>query len=483
MKIHFGRSNKGARIRESMPQRRTFLPATTFACLYAVLLLCIPTRLIVGPIGAPGTPASLFAMAGLLWWTCAAIGGLSNRSGLSPTRIGVGLFAATALASYAAGHIQGWYQPADIHQVSDRRWEPANVAQVTETIASAADRGLLSVAGWVGIVLMTAEGVRSWRDMDRVIKWIVRAATFVAALGVTQYTTGLNLAGYLSIPGLTPLADFGFALSRSDLNRIVSTSAHPIELGVTMSAILPLALHRSLHSSKRSAWIPTLLIGLASLMSVSRSAVVVAAVGLLVLFVSWPWRWRLGALALAPVAAVVGPIALPGLLGTLRALFTNFEHDPSIAGRTADYELTFGLIWEQPLLGRGVSTFVPMVYRTLDNEVLGLLLQIGIIGTTIFLALIAAGLWQAWAPKRMGGSSEQGHLGVAISASLIGIFASYLTFDALGFRQVAGLTFLFVGLAGAMWHLARDSQLAAISGEQGLDQSEIPPAPAHFRSS
>lgn len=452
-------AGRGTRPRREAPLgARDVFPASAFVSMYAILLLCIPTRLIFAPLGAPGTPANLLAIAGLVWWSCAACGGLLIRRGLSPTRVSVGLFVSMTLASYAAGHLYGWYQPADIHQRSDRLWAQADVAQVTAIVSSAADRGLLAVAGWMGIVLMAADGIRSWQDLDRVITWIVRAATFVATLGVVQYFTGLNLAAFLSIPGLTALTDFGNALARSGLNRIVSTSAHPIELGVVMSAILPLALHRSLHAEKRTAWIPTVLIGVASLMSVSRSAIVVAAVALVTLFVAWPWRWRLWALAIAPFAAVAARLALPGLLGTLRSLFTGVEHDPSIAGRTADYDLVLRLVAERPLLGQGMSTFVPMVYRTLDNQVLALLLEIGILGTVAFAALVVVALAQAWAPTRMGGSAEQRHLGVAVSASLIGIVSSYATFDAMGFRQVAGLTFLFIGLAGAVWHLARGSR-------------------------
>src|SRR5690606_16736984 len=153
----------------------------------------------------------------------------------------------------------------------------ADLTQVTAIVSSAADRGMLNIAGWVGIALVTAEGIRSWRELDRVVTVIVGAATFVASLGVIQYFTGLNLAAFLNIPGLTALTDFGNALSRSDLNRIVATSAHPIELGVVMSSVLPLALHRSLHAKSRWGWLPTVLIATASLMSVSRSAVVVAA--------------------------------------------------------------------------------------------------------------------------------------------------------------------------------------------------------------
>ena len=439
------------------------IPAWRFTAMYAVLLLCIPTRLIVGPIGAPGTPANLFAMVGLVWWICSIAGGLNPRRGITPTRLSFGLFTAAVLISYAAGQIQGWYQPADIHQRSDRLWQAANVAQVTETIGSAADRGLLAWAGWAGIVLLTAEGIRSWRELEKVISWVVGAGTFMATIGVIQYFTRWNIAGLLQIPGLTALTDFGNALSRSTLNRIVSTSAHPIELGVVMATILPLALHRSLHSDRKSTWIPTLLIGLAALMSVSRSAIVVAAVALVILFLGWPMRWRLIALALVPVAGVLGPIALPGLLGTLRSLFTGIEHDPSITGRTDDYELVFRMFSERPLFGQGLFTWVPMVYRTIDNQALVLLLELGIVGLAAFAWLILSGLIQALAPLRTGGSAQQRHLGLAVAAALIGITTSYVTFDAMGFRQVAGLTFLMLGLAGAVWHISQDSRDAGLA--------------------
>ena len=451
----------------------TFIPAWRFVAIYAVLLLCVPSRLIVGPIGAPGTPANLLAIAGLLWWCCAVVGGLNHRHGLTPVRIAVGLLTAAVLASYVAGQFAGWYQPADIHQRSDRLWRALTPDEVAETVGSAADRGLLALAGWIGVVLIASEGTRSWRELERVITWIVGAATFVASLGIMQYFTGVNLAGYLQVPGLTPLSSFGAALSRSDLNRVVSTSAHPIELGVIMAAILPLALHRSLHSTRRIAWIPTLLIGLTALMSVSRSAIVVALAGLIVLFIGWPNRWRMVALMATPIAAIIGPVALPGLLGTIRSLFTNLGSDPSVTGRTDDYSLVFRLVDERPLFGQGLFTFIPMVYRTIDNQVLILLLEIGVVGAIAFAVAISVGVFSAWAPRRLGGTQQQRHLGLAVAASLIGIVTSYFTFDALGFRQVAGLTFLLTGLGGAVWYLTRDGLRALPPSEPDNGGEEV----------
>lgn len=453
---------------------RGLLPAHWFASAYVVMLLCIPTRLIVGPIGAPGTPANLFAIAVLLWWICATFAGLGQVRGYTPLRGAFGAFVALVMISYASGNLYGWSQPADIHQRSDRLWEQANVNEVTETLVSAGDRGLLALAGWAGILLITSEGVRTWDELDHVIKWVVRAASVVAAMGIVQYFTGMNVAGLIRIPGLQGLQEFGNALSRSELNRIVSTSAHPIELGVMMSSTLPLALHRSLHAGKRlSAWIPTGLIGVAALMSVSRSAIVVAGIAVAILFIGWPWKRKLLMLAVAPVLAVASRAALPGLLGTIRSLFTGLDSDPSIQGRTDDYPLVFGMIENHPLFGQGLFTWVPMVYRTIDNQMLMMLLELGFVGTVTFVLLVLCGAVIAFTPWRTHGTAEQKHLGLAVAASLLGIVASYFTFDAFGFRQVAGLTFFYIGLCGAVWWLSTASGPAP-----DVDSSSTTP-PAH----
>lgn len=438
------------------PRQGRFLPAWAFVATYAILLLCIPTRLIVGPVGAPGTPANLLAMVGLLWWTCSTVGGLGQVRGVTPMRVAFALFTVAVLLSYAAGHLDGWSQPADIHQRSDRLWEAADVTQVTAIASSAADRGLLALAGWAGVLLLASEGIRSWDQLEKLVDWVVRGAAIVAAMAVVQYFTGSNIASYLQIPGLVGLIEFGDALSRSELNRVVATSAHPIELGVVMAALLPLALHRALRDPRRLVpWIPVALVGVAALMSVSRSAIVVLGVAFLVLFIGWPMRTRVVMAIVAAPLALALRAALPGLLGTIRSLFTGLSADPSVAGRTDDYPLVFGLIEKNPWHGQGLFTFVPMVYRTIDNQLLVMLLEIGYVGTAAFALLFITSQLAAWAPRRRRLDPQKQQLGYAVSAALLGIVTSFATFDALGFRQVAGLTFLLMGMAGAIHHLTR----------------------------
>ncbi|QSR32552.1 hypothetical protein CFI00_19055 [Nocardioides sp. S5] len=433
------------------------LPACGFVALYAVLLLCIPSQLVFRPLGAPGTPANMLGMCALAWWLAATIGGLNPVKRFTPTRIAVGLLAATVLASYASGMVQGWYAPPDVRQATDEFWTlvPPSVGETTGVMISAADRGLLSFAGWMGIVLMTAEGLRSWRDVELVVEWLVWLGAFVGAIGILQFTTGLNIASFFTIPGLSANSDFGGVDSRSVLNRVSATAVHPIEYGVVLGGLLPLAAHRMIHRWGRPlAALPALVIFVGCFMSVSRSAVLVVGVAFIVLLVGWPARWRINALLTMPFAIVGLRLAIPGLVGTLISLFKNLANDPSISGRTSDYGVVFGVMADNPLLGRGLFTFVPRYYRIVDNQYLMFAVELGVIGLVAVLLFLGGAFFQAVAARRRALQTSSQYLSLAVSASLLGIMVSFVTFDALAYPMASGLTMTLVGLAGACWRLS-----------------------------
>jgi polysaccharide biosynthesis protein PslJ len=449
-----GRHTSTRSLAANLAQRVPPVPAMVVPIVYSGLLLVIPSRLAIRQIGAPGTPANIFAIIALVLWLCFMTGGLHSRRGWSLTRTTLAMLVVAVLVSYVSGNLVGWYQPADIHQSSDRLWRSVSPEQLNAVLDSAGNRGLLALAGWAGIVLLTAEGTRSWRDLERIVAWLVGFATVVAALGVFQYFTGVNVAGWFRLPGLSMLMEQN-TFTRSILNRVVVTAAHPIELGVVMAGILPLALHRGLHTGRVIPWTQAAIIFLVCLMSVSRSAIVVMGVATVILLAGWPTRWRLWALILAPIAAVAVRAAFPGLLGTIRALFTNLANDPSIAGRTTDYEIVMRTIHARPMFGQGLYTWVPFYFRTIDNQALMFALEIGLVGTAVFVVLVVAHLAGCLMSRSRATDPRASHLALAIAAGLSGLLTSYVTFDAISFLMVSGVTFLFVGLAGATWNLAR----------------------------
>ena len=425
--------------------------------LYAGLLLCIPSQLIFRPLGAPGTPSNLLGMLALAWWGVATLGGLNPVKRFTPTRIIVSLLTCAVLGSYASGMLQGWYAPSSVRQETDELWTlvPPTVSETTGAMISAADRGLLSFAAWMGIVLLAAEGLRSWRDLELVVEWLVWLGAFVAAIGILQFATGLNIASFFTIPGLTANSDFGAVASRSVLNRVSATAVHPIEYGVVLAGLLPLAAHRMIRRwGQPLAFVPTLVIFVGCFMSVSRSAVIVVGVAFIVLLAGWPRRWRTRALLLTPVAVIGLRLAVPGLVGTLISLFENLVNDPSISGRTSDYGVIFGVIGDNPLFGRGLFTFVPRYYRIVDNQYLVFGVELGSVGLVAFAIFLAVSYRQSHAAHKRALQPDSRDLSLAVSASVAGVAVSFVTFDALGFPMAAGMMMLLVGLAGACWRLA-----------------------------
>ena len=443
------------------------LPAVVFLCAYVTLLLAIPSQLIFRPLGAPGTPANMLGMGALLWWTAARIGGHLSGRARSPVRIMLGVLLLCVLASYAAGSIAGWYAPSNMRQRTDDVWTlsyPA-VDQVAQAMVTAVDRGLLSFAGWLGVALMTLDGLRDWADVQRLVRWLSWSAGVVAGVGIFQFYTGTNLASFIEIPGLVPNSDVGMSLTRSVLNRVSATSGHPIEFGVVASTLFPCALHTALFRRNRWDLLPVFLIGFAAPLAVSRSGILTLGLGLIVMFLGWPRGWRRRGLFLTPVLVVAMRVIVPGLVGTIYSLFRGISDDPSVTGRTADYGVVLDLYGQHPWLGRGLFTFIPRFYRILDTQYLMLLVELGLVGLVVVLSLAVTGVHSALSARRqVRHRPRDAHVGLAVAAGAVGMFVSYITFDAWGYSQTAGLSFLLLGLAGAVHRLARD--VGAVAAEQ-----------------
>ena len=259
----------------------------------------------------------------------------------------------------------------------------------------------------------------------------------------------------MRLPGLTANVDL-VSDSRSGFDRVTAGASHPIEFSVVTAALVPLALHFALHPNTRRRW-PFILALVALLvavpMTVSRSGFLTLAAGLLVYAVALTPRGRLNAIVLGIIGLGVFRALVPGLLGTVRSLFSDIGTDPSIAGRTDDYQLIPVLMDGHWWFGRGLGTFHPQVYFFLDNQYLGSLLEGGVVSLTALIALFAVGIGVAGGVRRRTSDPALRSEAQAIAASLAAFAAAALTFDLLAFRQSAFLVVLLIGCAGAHWSL------------------------------
>ena len=82
-------------------------------------------------------------------------------------------------------------------------------------------------------------------QLQVLLRRLVTCISVIAAIGISQFATGFNLANYVVIPGLTRQIAFVDLLSRDGLNRPSATTAHPLEFAAVLGLALPLALHQA----------------------------------------------------------------------------------------------------------------------------------------------------------------------------------------------------------------------------------------------
>jgi O-antigen ligase len=281
----------------------------------------------------------------------------------------------------------------------------------------------------------------------------------MALLGLIESFTKVNISSIITVPGLVNHQDeiLGFEKRGDGFFRVASTASHYIEFSAVMAMVLPFGLHTARFGRtsgiRASAAVCTVLMAAAIPATLSRTGIVAAAVGGLVMFLVWPWRLRFNMAVLGVGMGAVMMAIRPGLAGTLISLFKSFGEDPSIQGRTNDYVYITQYFEQRPMLGRGPGTFVPTLYFFLDNEWLMHLVTAGIIGVVALAALHLTALSLNVISFRRAKHEVDRHLcACLIAGQLIGITVAG-TFDAFSFSTYAVTFFLVTGFAGAMWRL------------------------------
>lgn len=419
--------------------------AVSCLTLYMLLLLAIPSALVFAPLGAAGGPATILAVALMGWYLALR---LHPKSGLDksyqPIRVAGVLFMCSVLASYAS----------------------ANRHLLTTTARNGADRGIISAVGWLAVLLLAADGIDSRERLNALIHRIVFGVTAMAALAITEFFTGIDASNYIVVPGLSSLPSPTDLETRGGLNRPSATAAHPLELAAVLAIILPIAIHQARFAPpglRRRRWLQVVLISGALPVTISRTAVLeFIAIGI-VLLPTWPKRERryLYAVVLGSIAGMF--VILPKLLSAISTILAQlYTGTASTASRTSAISGALQLIPQHPWFGVGFGTFSPLVYFYTDDEYVNSVIQIGIVGLLTLAVLFAAGWLMARSLRRRSYDAEVRDFAQCLAAAVAAAAVSFATFDALGFKMAAGLTFLLLGCVGAAWRLLRVSPTNAV---------------------
>lgn len=417
--------------------------ASSMLKLYTAVLLLLPPDRGVGGSGI--TAATLLAIAcAWLWVHGMVVPSLGLSTTLHPFH-----WALVAL-SMAVG--------ASLVVAATRPWDALESSSMT--------LGTVNLLSSLAAGLLVADGLRTRSQLEAMVRGLVVLGSIVAFVGVVQFVFEFDLSAYVRFAGLASVdgASSGI-LAREGFSRVIGTTLHPIEFSVVLTMILPLALHLTFRAEpgrRGRWWVAVALIAAATPMSVSRSG----ALGLffvgLVLFPSWTGARRAQALVASGVFLVGMKFLVPGLLGTIKALFLSAGVDPSVTGRTIDYSYASGFIAERPWFGRGFATFSPTRYDYLDNQYLVTLIEMGVVGLLAVVALFVTAIAMARITRSRSTDEATKDLAQSLVASLVVVLVSFATFDFLGFPTARGLAFVLLGVVAAFWRLEATSGMAAV---------------------
>lgn len=421
------------------------IDAATMLTVYLVLLLAIPSNVTVASLGAYGRPSLLWGLALLGWWAISRLQAraIDVKPIFQPVRVAFGLFVVVVLVSFAAAMLRG--QPVD---------------QVSPALAA-----LVRVASWAGVLLVTLDGVRTMRDLTRILRSIAIAAGLLAVLGLAQFFTRQSfLEWFTMIPGLS--YDSEGVGQRGVFARAAGTATHPLEYAAVLAASLPIAVAAAIdHGFRGDAsrhrvlwWAPVGFIMVTLLVAVSRSAIIGLLVSLAGTLPGLPKRYR-WTIAVGGLVAFLGvAVFIPGMASTILALFIGAPDDPSTQSRTAAIARVPEFVAASPLLGAGFGTFLPRYY-IFDNQWVLVLVEVGVLGVIAFAAIAAIALGSALHAGTVSRQPDTFRISRMLAASMFTIAVMFAFFDALSFPISAGLFFVFAGLCGSVLTIGRSDAI------------------------
>ena len=308
--------------------------------------------------------------------------------------------------------------------------------------------------------------VRSRRTIENITKLLVGGASLVAVFSVYEQRTHFNIFDHVA--QVLPILQFNGAveMDRSGLIRAMGSSSHPIELGVLLAMAFPLGLALMFGSSR--IWsIPTALVAVGAISAVSRTPILVLLTAGLVLLWLRPHDVK-RLLPLAVPLLIVVKLALPGSIATLKNAFFptgGLVQEQAAYDRGADPLLAGGRVRQlgpmldeasrTPLLGQGFSTRQTGFNNPLrnapilDNQWLGMLLEIGIVGVVGWAALFLGSARRLAAASRRRAGPD-GWLPAALAASIVGFGIAMFTFDGFAFIQATFVFWILISLSASL---------------------------------
>jgi polysaccharide biosynthesis protein PslJ len=307
--------------------------------------------------------------------------------------------------------------------------------------------------------------VRTVGSVVAVMKVIVSGVAFVAWFAIVEQRTGFNLFDH--VRSVLPVLKFEGSITaeRFGLIRAVGSADHPIALGVLFAMTVPLGV--ALAKARSSYWwAPTLLILIGVMATASRTPILALVTGA----VAFLWLRPRDIVPLLPMCipiVIVIKVVAPGSIATVKSLFfppagesliasqKTLAGDPTLISGRANLVPRIKDGMRRPLLGQGLGTRQtgdtnPLRNSPiLDNQWLGIFLDIGLLGLIAWVWLIVRVARRLGHVAKTRGSPD-GLVAAGLVASITGFAVAMVTYDSLAFVQETLIFWVCLALAASM---------------------------------
>lgn len=315
---------------------------------------------------------------------------------------------------------------------------------------SVAEKKIFVLVGLLAVFAVFAVSLRV-TELRAFGALIVVLATITSIGTIYEQKTGDNIFYSTAESVLSPIANVDPAPTEGEKTgrpMIAGPSRHALSVASILGMAAPFAIAFAAFSPstrRRLLWGALACIIVAgALVTQRRSGVVVPAVAIIAIFAIRPKK-MLPLIPYALVAAVVALTFSGGQINAITSLF-NGGDQASTDGRTSDYEAVVPDLLTHPAIGRGFGTHDSIrhdQYRIFDNEYLGLVYEVGLIGLLAWLLLVLLPVYQARFAMRSN-NPLRGPPALAAAAGCIGFAVATSLYDILSFPQAP---YLFVFLA------------------------------------
>jgi O-antigen ligase len=230
-------------------------------------------------------------------------------------------------------------------------------------------------------------------------------------------------------------------------------------------AMLPLTLHLTRYGRvKLFWWACAALLTVGPLVSISRTGLLGLAVVALFLLPRYGLvRWLLAG-GVTTILVLAAGVVQPKLMDVLVETVAGSSKDSSIWSRLTKYDYVWQHFLAKPLGGQGFGTYVTSVQPFLDNQYLLMTVEAGLPGLIGFVLLLGVPMWWSfrfWRSKNIESPPQVRDAAWAIGVALLVCVLSFGTYDGLTFPQFAGVSLMLVGCAGALYRIARRTEVVA----------------------